>query len=308
MEKGMSRNPSIRVKPGSSHGLDRKSSVARRNSLPSLSQRKNFVTAEPSSEPPLRVVVQAGTLNMLINILVHGLHNVSVSVADDNGEMSLRERTTRELLVDRMEFARVWWNVFRSFITPLVLFEVWSVSCDFRENLLMKANVQLLRKLYITLQPVGSSPSVTDYLYVANARSEVLETIKEWLALGGGAQDVLDDPQFYSAIRSFLDNHSDHAVYEASNFEDVNVRQAWATLTEVKRSLASSFISQTMRPLATRSPPVRRRSVNNSGVRTRNLSIREPPDIDRIEPEDFVDNLDSMACAAFSNVTDEVRC
>ena len=126
MEKGMSRNPSIRVKPGSSHGLDRKSSVARRNSLPSLSQRKNFVMAEPSSEPPLRVVVQAGTLNMLINILVHGLHNVSVSVADDNGEMSLRERTTRELLVDRMEFARVWWNVFRSFITPLVLFEVWS--------------------------------------------------------------------------------------------------------------------------------------------------------------------------------------
>ena len=125
MEKGLSRNPSMRVKPGSSHGLDRKSSVARRNSLPSLSQRQSFVMAEPSSEPPLRVVVQAGTLNMLINTLVHGLHNVSVSVADDNGEMSLRERTTRELLVDRVEFARVWWNVFRSFVTPLVLFEVW---------------------------------------------------------------------------------------------------------------------------------------------------------------------------------------
>jgi hypothetical protein len=124
MEKGISRNPSIRVKPGSSHGLDRKTSVARRNSLPSLSQRQNFVLSEPSSEPPLRVVVQAGTLNMLINILVHGLHNVSVSVADDNGEMSLRERPTRGLLVDREEFANVWWNVFRSFVTPVAFFEV----------------------------------------------------------------------------------------------------------------------------------------------------------------------------------------
>jgi hypothetical protein len=170
----------------------------------------------------------------------------------------------------------------------------------------MKSNLQLLRKLYITLQPVGSSPSITEYLYVANARSEVLQTIKEWLTLGGGAQDVLDDPQLFNGIRSFLDNHSDHVVYEASNFEDVNVRQAWANLTEVKSSLLSSFISQTMRPLTTRAPPIRRSSVNGA-ARSRNLSTREPPDVDRIEPEDFVDNLDSMACAAFSNVTEEVR-
>jgi hypothetical protein len=172
---------------------------------------------------------------------------------------------------------------------------------------LMKSNAQLLRKLYITLQPVGSSPSITEYLYVANARSEVLQTIKEWLTLGGGAQDVLDDPQLFNGIRSFLDNHSDHVVYEASNFEDVNVRQAWANLTEVKSSLLSSFISQTMRPLTTRPPPIRRSSVNGAGARSRNLSTREPPDVDRIEAEDFVDNLDSMACAAFSNVTEEVR-
>lgn len=68
--------------------------------------------------------MQAGTLNTLLSILVHGLHNVSVSVADDNGEMSLREGMTRELLVDRVDFAKVWWNVFRSFVTPMVFFEV----------------------------------------------------------------------------------------------------------------------------------------------------------------------------------------
>jgi hypothetical protein len=125
-EKSLSRNPSIRVKPSSSQGLERKTSMARRSSLPSVSHlnRANFVTVEPSSDPPLRVVVQAGTLNNLVSILVHGLENMSVSVADDNGEMSLREGMTRELVVDRTEFSRVWWNVYRSFVTPVVFFEV----------------------------------------------------------------------------------------------------------------------------------------------------------------------------------------
>lgn len=123
-EKPMSRAPSIRVKPNTSQGLDRKTSMAKRSSLPSLSQRPNYVISEKSSDPPLRVLVQAGTLTALVEILVHGLRNVSVSVADDNGEMTLREGMTRELIVDRAEFARVWWNVFRSFLTPLVFFEV----------------------------------------------------------------------------------------------------------------------------------------------------------------------------------------
>lgn len=123
-DKPINRAPSIRVKPTSSHGLERKTSIAKRNSLPSLSRKPTFTVSERSSDPPLRVLVQAGTMNALVTVLAHGLRNVSVSVADDNGEMTLKEGMTRELVVDRMEFARVWWNVFRSFLTPLVFFEV----------------------------------------------------------------------------------------------------------------------------------------------------------------------------------------
>jgi len=125
-EKPMTRTPSIRVKPGSSQGLERKSSVARRSSLPSISSRRNAVVTEVSSERPIRVIVQAGTLDRLVNVLVHGLQGVSVAVADDNGETSLRDGKTRDLVVDRPEFARVWWHVFRSFVTPFVFFEVRS--------------------------------------------------------------------------------------------------------------------------------------------------------------------------------------
>lgn len=124
---------------------------------------------------------------------------------------------------------------------------------------------------------------------------------------GGGAQDVLDDTQLYHALRSFLDSPSDHMLYEGKNFTDTNVQQSLARLGESRASLRSSFVSQTMRPLTARGPPIPRGSSNGGGTRTRNLSMREPPDIDRINAEDFVDNLDGMACAAFSNVTEEVR-
>jgi len=120
-ERRISRTPSIRVKTGP---LERKPSVARRSSLPAISQRPPVVTSESSSEPPLRVLVHAGTVKRLVDILVHGLQGVSVSVADDNGEMSLREGKTRDLSVNHNDFARVWWSVFRSFVTPLAFFEV----------------------------------------------------------------------------------------------------------------------------------------------------------------------------------------
>ena len=49
------------------------------------------------------------------------------------------------------------------------------------------------------------------------------------------------------------------------------------------------------------------RGQGGRGPRTRNVSTRDPPDLDRMDPEAFVDNLDGMAAAAFSNVTQEVR-
>ena len=87
-----------------------------------------MVASEAPSERPLRVVVQAATLERLVDVLVHGLQGVSVSVADDNGEMPLTDRKTREVKVDMDDFSQVWWSVFRSFVTPQVLFEVSQLS------------------------------------------------------------------------------------------------------------------------------------------------------------------------------------
>ena len=77
----------------------------------------------------MKVVVQAGTLSVLVKILVQGLIGVSVSVAEDNGEMSLRKGISRELVLDWSEFARVWWNVFRSFAAPLAFVRFVMSAC-----------------------------------------------------------------------------------------------------------------------------------------------------------------------------------
>jgi hypothetical protein len=125
VEKTFTRAPSIRVRPGSKAGLERKTSVARRSSLPSISNRgEGMITSESSSERPLRVRIKAGTLDRLVGILAHGLQGVSVAFADDNGEMPLRDGKHRDLRVDQVDFSVVWWNTFRSFVTPLALFEV----------------------------------------------------------------------------------------------------------------------------------------------------------------------------------------
>ncbi|KAF9065118.1 hypothetical protein BDP27DRAFT_1332534 [Rhodocollybia butyracea] len=241
-----------------------------------------------SSEPPLRVLVQAGTLDRLVDILVQGLHNVSVSVADDNGEMSLRVGMTRELLLDHKEFTRVWWNVFRSFVTPLIFFE-------------------LLRKIYLKSQPIGSPPLPDQYLTAISVKSQVLETVKLWLTKGGGAQDILDDSQLLQALRAFFSSSSDHTILHASPptmFEDSSVRQAWDSLTESRQVVEQILCSQTMRPSIPRNH-ISRSTVTASESRMRNLSTREPPDMDRMSPEEFVDNIDGMAFAAFNNVTEE---
>lgn len=173
--------------------------------------------------------------------------------------------------------------------------------------------------MYITAQPSGSSPSVTDYLDVLASRTRVLELISDWLTAGGGAQDVLDDPQLYTALRNFLNTTADHVLFKTENFEEPDVAAAWVGLIDTKAALHGVFDAQTQRPTIQKSQQVgsaRRGSASTvagalgatgaTGGRARGASIREPPDLDGMDAEDLVDNIDGMARAVLSNVTEEV--
>lgn len=136
--------------------------------------------------------------------------------------------------------------------------------------------------------------------------------MREWIASGGGAQDLLDDTQLYNSVQAFLDSSTDHIVHKALAFEEPVVQQAWSNLGEGRAELRSCFVEQTKRPtLFDKVLTTHVRGGANGGagrgVRTRHSAPREPPEFDRMDPEDFVDNLDGMVCAAFCNVTEEVR-
>ncbi|KAI0046467.1 hypothetical protein FA95DRAFT_1606903 [Auriscalpium vulgare] len=280
-EKSMSRVPSIRVRPGPSQGLDRKASLARRNSLPSISQRTSLIIPEHSADRPVRVVVQAGTLERLVDVLAHGLPGVSVSIADDNGEMPLKHGRTRDVKLDGAEFNTVWWGVFRSFLTPLVFFE-------------------LLRKRYVSASRI-SQPSSADLVKLALIRREVLDVVMEWLQVGGGAQDILDDAALYHAVQAFLNSRTDHELPSFSDRSDARVSESRANLLAKQQAVAAVFAQQTMRPVLP-TPLTRENAIGGTGAPNYGTNL---PNFDRTTPEDLVSNLDTLAAAAFRNVTEE---
>lgn len=144
--------------------------------------------------------------------------------------------------------------------------------------------------------------SVADCLDSIRIRSQVIDTLNEWICQGGGAQDVLDDAQLFNAMHLFIDNDTHHVVPAATALDDVSIQQAWGAYEQGRKLLASSFASQTMRPtcrdISAFKPPIGNSKSWNLG--------RDAPDIDRVDPEQLVDNLDAMAAAAFSNVSEEV--
>lgn len=116
---------------------------------------------------------------------------------------------------------------------------------------------------------------------------------------------MLDDPNLLTAVRSFLDSPTDHTLIEGTNFRDSNVQKAWTALVDSIGTLRSIFRTSTMRPPsnATSSQPT---LSTIPETRVRNMSTRSTPDIDAANAEEFVDNLDGMACAAFTNISEEV--
>jgi hypothetical protein len=131
---------------------------------------------------------------------------------------------------------------------------------------------------------------------------EVLEMIKEWVTSGGGAQDCLDNVQLFEAVQSFLEIPLERSSFDPPSTDEENdVSQAWDALDGILQMTLTAFKAHTRRPpsvfLAARplNPSPRLRPFGN-----------QPPDLDVISAEDFVENLNAMGAAALSNISEEV--
>jgi hypothetical protein len=70
---------------------------------------------------PLRVSVKAGSQEMLLDVAVYGVEGLRMAVKDDAG---LGSKAGRRLTVDLVEYRSIFFATFRSFTTPLAVFEV----------------------------------------------------------------------------------------------------------------------------------------------------------------------------------------
>ena len=78
-----------------------------------------------------------------------------VSISDDNGEMPLKGGTTRDAKLDRGDFSSIWWNVFRSFVTPLVFLRY---VAD-----LLSMSSSPTKSLYSFYESAMSAPQITTF-------------------------------------------------------------------------------------------------------------------------------------------------
>lgn len=123
-----SRAPSIRVTPHAASTLERKSSSARRQSMPLLNNKPRAAPADNTSsaspELTVPVVIVGGTIERLVDVLIRGLDYVMAATSDDNGEMALIDRKAKGLRIDQDEFSKIWWNTYRSFLSPVTFVAV----------------------------------------------------------------------------------------------------------------------------------------------------------------------------------------
>ncbi|KAG8804101.1 rho GTPase-activating protein, partial [Serendipita sp. 399] len=275
-----SRAPSIRVTPRAAATLERKSSAARRQSMPLLTNGRPKVTpadAIPLTLPEVSVpvVIMGGTIERLVEVLVKGLDYIIAATSDDNGEMALIDRRAKNLRLDRDDFSKTWWSTYRSFLTPDTF-------------------VAMLRKMYRTTITVATITSSShDLTADANLRIAIFTVINEWLIDGGGILDVLDQPDLYAEVDSWLRSDREHAIPTAALNSEMDL-PAWREVEDIRRNLVSVFQRQTRRPLLRSNL-----SYDSGAYGSSEFSYgSQLPEIDALTPQEVVEQLDAIGSAA----------
>jgi hypothetical protein len=136
-------------------------------------------------------------------------------------------------------------------------------------------------------------------------RIEILELLQEWIQKGSGGEDALDDAQLYDTLKAFILELMREEGFSGPQRDstDVKIREAWKSLGRTKDSLTTLFATHTKRP-PIKKPNSDFHEVAGEGY-SRNVNS-DPPDIDRLSPEELVNAIDAMINAAFRNVTEDV--
>jgi hypothetical protein len=150
-----------------------------------------------------------------------------------------------------------------------------------------------LRKEYV-------NTALTDPVAVLRSRIAVLRVMEDWVRLGGGALDALNDPELQATITSFLDQKE--TLLPISNEIDLvleDVRQAHGvTFSSFRRTFFA----------CTQCPVVLDGTTQTDGITSSvpNGGARELPDFDTMTPQDLIQFIDACGRATLSKILKEV--
>ncbi|RHZ79469.1 hypothetical protein Glove_144g105 [Diversispora epigaea] len=98
--------------------------ASKRNSLHGVSHSPRASLHVNGEHDALMVVVKAGTLERLIDVLVNGVTAYSASVVDDNGEPPLTIGRQSQLGINSAEYTATFFSTYRSFCSPNLLLDI----------------------------------------------------------------------------------------------------------------------------------------------------------------------------------------
>lgn len=315
-KKGLLSRTSSWIESKSSRGTPKNGSIHESIGIGSpLSRRGSRAFSTHSVEPtsarlqvasesePVSVVVKAGTIDNLLDILIFGIDKLRTPTIDANGEISLTSGGGRPISLDVEEFRSCFFATYRSFSTPLALLDM------LRKRYLAALNAS---QDYLTLSaskpfpnwslsPTFSSSSVVveenksdlDWDQISIVRSTVLDNLRYWFE--NHLSDFLDDDDLYSSTHAFF--LSVELIEETNSIE--RTTQDDSLLEEVK-SLKQRFYRKCLRPLVRSRKAV---TVGGEGLVTRSGPIENDLSYDLLSVTDLVDKLDRMACTITQDVT-----
>jgi hypothetical protein len=195
---GSSRRTSVISSAGITGDSKRVSTIgSARNSL--LNSPTLQVAGE---EEPINVVVKAGTIDTLVDLLIVGIADtVRAPTTDADGEESLNSR--RPFQFDTKEYQQTFFSTFRAFASPLTLLEM------IRKRYLAAINAS---QEYPTLSsarpfPTWSSAIVNadadiDWNQVAIIRGSLIGTLRYWVE--HHILDFMGDDELFTSASTFI--------------------------------------------------------------------------------------------------------
>ncbi|GES99991.1 GTPase-activating protein BEM2/IPL2 [Rhizophagus clarus] len=289
---------------------------SKRNSihgLVALTQQQNSPRASiyNTDHDALMVVVKAGTLERLVDVLINGVASYSTSVFDDNGEPPLTIGKQGQLGINSEEYLATFFSTYRSFCSPILLLDILRKRF-INAKKVSKDEGESRKQVEVSSNP--TSDGDTNYVVVGTIQKKVLKVFRYWIAQF--FYDFLDDLTLKNRLMHFIEEAKieveswSKAVKEESLI--LLAKEVKDSLNSLKRLVAEKSLKPTYDFQDEKMASLVDRVLNDSyqlstsdndnkqNVDDDNIVI---PLIDNYEVCDLLDNIDLMVLRLFEAVT-----